>query len=234
MSIIFFRFFLLFSVIANKAGPKTRYHRACSRSLTSLVLLCSLRFAAKILYEIMLDRIFCNFSFFIHAIFLAYGLGLGAVLEISTVSATFFWIFSGFWVGFGSCFMDFCGFSYFFLDFFRLLGWVWELFWKFLRFQLLFSGFFRLLGLGLGAVLGISAVSATFFWIFFSFWVDFGSCFKSFMDYSSTRACLLCYQPTAIVHYANLVLLNKYTFLAEGRYARPGHRVSHTYSPVGA
>ena len=126
--------------------------------------------------------------------------GLGAVLEISTVSATFF------------------------SDFFRLLGWVWELFWEFLRFQLLFSGFFSAFGLGLGAVLGISAVSATFFWIFFGFWVDFGSCFKSFMDYSSTRACLLCYQPMAIVHYANLVLLNKYTFLTEGRYARPGHR----------
>ena len=213
MSIIFFRFFLLFSVVANSVGSKTRYHRACSWNLTSLVLSHSLRFAAKILYEIMLDRIFCNFSFFIHAIFLAYGLGLGAVLEISTVSATFF------------------------SDFFRLLGWVWELFWRFLRFQLLFSriffgfwvgfgscfgnfcgfsyfflGFFSAFGLGLGAVLGISAVSATFFWIFFGFWVDFGSCFKSFMDYSSTRACLLCYQPMAIVHYANLVLLNKYTF----------------------
>ena len=57
MSIIFFRFFLLFSVVANRTGPKTRYHRACSRSLTSLVLSRSLRFAAKILYEIMLDRI---------------------------------------------------------------------------------------------------------------------------------------------------------------------------------
>ena len=132
-------------------GPKTRYHRACSRSLTSLVLSRSLRFAAKILYEIMLVRIFCNFSFF-------------------------------------------------FTQFFWLMGWVGELFWGFLRFQLLFSGFF------------------------FGFWVDFGSCFKSFMDYSSTRACLLCYQPMAIVHYANLVLLNKYTFLTECLYARPGHR----------
>ena len=51
-------------------------------------------------------------------------------------------------------------------------------------FFLLFSGF---LGGVWGAVLGISAVSATFFWIFFGFWVDFGSCFKSFMDYSSSR-----------------------------------------------
>ena len=96
MSIIFFRFFLLFSVVANSVGSKTRYHRACSWNLTSLVLSRSLRFAAKILYEIMLDRIFCNFSFFIHAIFLAYGLGLGAVLGISAISATFFWIFSAF------------------------------------------------------------------------------------------------------------------------------------------
>ena len=148
------------------AGPKTRYHRACSRSLTSLVLSRSLRFAAKILYEIMLDRIFCNFSFFF---------------------TQFFWL------------MDFI-----------LMGWVWELFWRFLRFQLLFSR------------------------IFSGFWGWFGSCFKSFMDYSSTRAYLLCYQPMAIVHYANLVLLNKYTFLTEGRYARPGHWWRNTYSPSGA
>ena len=126
MSIIFFRFFLLFSVVANRVGPKTRYHRACSRSLTILVLSRSLRFAAKILYEIMLVGIFCNFSFFF---------------------TQFFWLMAG-----------------------------------------------------------------------------LGSCFKSFMDYRSTRACLLCYQPMAIVHYANLVLLNKYTFLTECRYARPGHR----------
>ena len=154
MSIIFFRFFLLFSVVANSVGSKTRYHRACSWNLTSLVLSHSLRFAAKILYEIMLDRIFCNFSFFIHAIFLAYGLGLGAVLGISAVSATFF------------------------SDFFRLLGLVWELFGGFLRFQLLFSGFFSAFGLGLGAVWGISAVSATFFWIFSAFGLILGAVLK--------------------------------------------------------
>ena len=172
MSIIFFRFFLLFSVVANSVGPKTRYHRACSRSLTSLVLSRSLlRYCTKL-----------------------------CLIGFSAISASFSRNFSGLWAGFGSCFGDFYGFSYFFL------------------------GFFPAFVLGLGAVLGISAVSATFFWIFFGFWVDFGSCFKSFMDYSSTRACLLCYQPMAIVHYANLVLLNKYTFLTEGRYARPGHR----------
>ena len=111
MSIIFFRFFLLFSVVANMAGPKTRYHRACSRSLSSLVLSRSLRFAAKILYEIMLVRIFCNFSFF-------------------------------------------------FTQFFWLMGWVWELFWRFLRFQLLFSGFFSAFGLILGAVLKVLWITA--------------------------------------------------------------------------
>ena len=172
MSIIFFRFFLLFSVVANRSGPKTRYHRACSRSLTSLVLSRSLlRYCTKL-----------------------------CLIGFSAISASFSRNFSGLWAGFGSCFGDFYGFSYFFL------------------------GFFPAFVLVLGAVLGISAVSATFFWIFFGFWVDFGSCFKSFMDYSSTRVCLLCYQPMAIVHYANLVLLNKYTFLTEGRYARPGHR----------
>ena len=123
MSIIFFRFFLLFSVVANRVGPKTRYHRACSRSLTSLVLSRSLlRYCTKL------------------------------------------------------------------------------------------------------CLLGFSAISASFSRNFSGLWAGLGSCFKSFMDYRSTRACLLCYQPMAIVHYANLVLLNKYTFLTECRYARPGHR----------
>ena len=148
MSIIFFRFFLLFSVVANRVGPKTRHHRACSRILTSLVLSRSLRFAAKILYEIMLVGIFCNFSLF-------------------------------------------------FTQFFWLMGWVGELFCGFLRFHLLFSVFFSAFGFGLGAVLGISAVSATFFWIFFR---------------------LL----GLVVHYANLVLLNKYTFFTEVGSRAPG------------
>ena len=118
MSIIFFRFFLLFSVVANSVGAQDS---APSGLLADSHQLSTLAFATKILYEIMLVRIFCNFSFFF---------------------TQFFW-------------------------------------------QLLFSGFFSAFGFGLGAVLGISAVSATFFWIFFGFWVDFGSCFKSFMDYSS-------------------------------------------------
>ena len=55
-----------------------------------------------------------------------------------------------FWAGFGSCFGDFCCFSYFFSAFFRLLGLVW------------------------GAVLGISAVSATFCRFFSGFLAEFG------------------------------------------------------------
>ena len=145
MSIIFFRFFLLFSVVANSVGAQDS---APSGLLADSHQLSTLAFATKILYEIMLVRIFCNFSFF-------------------------------------------------FTQFFWLMGWVGELFCGFLRFQLLFSGFFSAFGFGLG-------------------------CFKSFMDYSSTRACLLCYQPMAIVHYANLVLLNKYTFLTEVGTRAPG------------
>ena len=75
---------------------------------------------------------------------------LGAVLGISAVSATFSRIFPAFGLDFGCCFRDFCSFSYFFTDFFRLLGWV------------------------LDAVLGISAVSATFSRIFPDFELGFG------------------------------------------------------------
>lgn len=54
-----------------------------------------------------------------------------------------------------------------------------------------------------GAVLGISAVSATFLWIFPAVSLWLGSCFRSFMDYSYPRP--VSYQHMAIVHYANLV-----------------------------
>ena len=128
MSIIFFRFSLLFSVVANRVGPKTRYHRACSRSLTSLVLSRSLlRYCTKL-----------------------------CLLGFSAISASFSRNFSGLWAGLGSCFVDFYGFSYFFLDFFRLLG--------------------------------------------------------------------------LVVHYANLVLLNKYTFLTEVGTRAPGTGGAHILS----
>ena len=54
--------------------------------------------------------------------------------------------FPAFGLGFGCCFGDFCSFSYFLPGLFRLLGW------------------------GLGAVLGISVVSATFSRVFSGFW----------------------------------------------------------------
>ena len=70
------------------------------------------------------------------------------------------WLFSGFWAGFGSCFGDFCCFSYFFSALFRLYGWVF------------------------GAVLGISAVSATFSRLFPALRLGFGSCFGDFCCFS--------------------------------------------------
>lgn len=60
------------------------------------------------------------------------------------------WVFPAFWLSLGSCFGDFCCFSYFLPVFFRLLGWVW------------------------GAVLGISAVPATFCRFFPGFLAEFG------------------------------------------------------------
>ena len=82
---------------------------------------------------------FLQFQLLFARSFPAFWLGLGAVLVISAVSATFSRVFSGFCgLGFGCCFGDFCSFSYFLPGLFRLLGWVW------------------------GAVLVISAVSATF------------------------------------------------------------------------
>ena len=113
-----------------------------------------------------------------------YGWVFGAVLGISAVSATFCRVFSGFlaglgvlfWgflqfqllfagsfpafgLGWGCCFGDFCSFSYFFSGLFRLLGWVWG---AVLGISAVSATFSRLLGWVLGAVLGISAVSATF------------------------------------------------------------------------
>lgn len=46
-----------------------------------------------------------------------------------------------------SCFGIYSGFSYFFLQFFRLMGWFWELFCGFLQFQLLFLTIFSAYGL---------------------------------------------------------------------------------------
>ena len=106
----------------------------------NLIFLTVLRF---IVISATFCQVFAGFS-------PAFWLGLGAVLEISAVSATFSRLFSGFLAEFGSCFGDFCSFSYFFSAFFRLFGLVW------------------------GAVLGISAVSATFCRFFSGFLAEFG------------------------------------------------------------
>ena len=63
-----------------------------------------------------------------------------------------------------SCFGIYSDFSYFFSQFFQLLGWFLE------------------------AVLVIFAVSATFLAIFPAFGLNFGCCFKRFKDYSSPRS----------------------------------------------
>jgi len=52
----------------------------------------------------------------------------GAVLGISAVSATFLGIFPAVSLWLGSCFEDFSSFSYFFPEFFQLLGWIGERF----------------------------------------------------------------------------------------------------------
>jgi len=85
------------------------------------------------------------------------------VLRFIVISATFCQVFAGFspafWLGLGSCFGDFCSFSYFFSAFFRLFGRVW------------------------GAVLGISAVSATFSRLFSGFLAWFGELFWGFLQF---------------------------------------------------
>ena len=71
----------------------------------------------------------------------------------------FLGFFPAFWLGLWSCFGDFCSFSYFFSAFFRLFGWVW------------------------GAVLGISAVSATFYRFFSGFLAEFEELFWGFLQF---------------------------------------------------
>ena len=72
----------------------------------------------------------------------------------------FFRIFYGSWLSLGCCFGVFCSFSYFFSDFFRLLGWIWVLLLDFLQFQLLFPGILQAFRMDLGAVLEILGITA--------------------------------------------------------------------------
>ena len=84
------------------------------RFSNNLIFLTVLRF---IVISATFCQVFAGFS-------PAFWLGLGAVLEISAVS-TFSRLFSGFLAEFGSCFGDFCSFSYFLPVFLRFFSWVW-------------------------------------------------------------------------------------------------------------
>ena len=106
---------------------------------------------------------------------------------ISVVTATFLWIFPAVSLVLGSCFVEFSGYSYFFMNFSGCFAGFGELFCGIQRLQLLFYGFLRLFRWFWGAVLWISAVTATFFQNFSSFWAGLGSCFRSFMDYSGIK-----------------------------------------------
>ena len=65
-----------------------------------------------------------------------------------------------------SCFGIYSDFSYFLLGLCLLLGWVWVLFWWFLQFQLLFLGFSPALWLGLGSCFGVFCSFSYFFLAF--------------------------------------------------------------------
>lgn len=91
---------------------------------------------------------------------------LGAVLGIIVISATFSRVFSDVLLSFGCCFRDFCSFSYFLPGLFRMFFWVLG---AVLRISAVSATFSRILSWVLGAVLGISAVSATFSQIFSGF-----------------------------------------------------------------
>ncbi len=91
-----------------------------------------------------------------------YGWVFGAVFGIFAVSATFCQVFSGFLAGFGCCFGDFCSFNYFSRVFPAFGLGFGCCFGDFCSFSYFLPGLFRLLGWVWGAVLVISAVSATF------------------------------------------------------------------------
>ena len=75
----------------------------------------------------------------------------------------------------GSCFGDFSGFSYFFGEFPAVSLVLGSCFGDFSDFSYFFPGLFRLFRWFWVAVLGISAVSATFFKNFSCFWLDWGA-----------------------------------------------------------
>ena len=91
----------------------------------------------------------------------------------------FLGFFPAFWLGLGSCFGDFCSFSYFLPVFLRLFGWVW------------------------GAVLGISAVPATFYRFFSGFLAEFGL-FLLHLVGTKSELLLLAFWPAHLLWFAHV------------------------------
>ena len=94
--------------------------------------------------------VYTDFSYFLPGLFQTFCCVLGAVFEISAVSATFCLVFSGHFAVFWVLFLRFLQFQ---------LPFAWS-FPDILQFQLLFLGFSQAFGLGLGAVLEVLEITA--------------------------------------------------------------------------
>ena len=105
--------------------------------------------------------VYTDFSYFLPGLFQTFCCVLGAVFEISAVSATFCLVFSRHFAVFWVLFLRFLQFQ---LPFSRVFPGFWAGFWVlflgFLQFQLLFLGFSQAFGLGLGAVLEVLEITA--------------------------------------------------------------------------
>ena len=104
--------------------------------------------------------VYTDFSYFLPGFFQTFCCVLGAVFEISAVSATFCLVFSGHCCVLGAV----LGISAVSATFSRVFPGFWAGFWVlflgFLQFQLLFLGFSQAFGLGLGAVLEVLEITA--------------------------------------------------------------------------
>ena len=105
-------------------------------------------------------------------------------------------------------------FSYFFLLFSGFLGGVWGAVLGISAISATFSCSFPAFWAGLGCCLGNFRGFSYFFLLFSSFLAGFGVLFQKFQELQLHKTRLLCYQPMAIVHYDNLKIqyfLNKKT-----------------------
>ena len=93
--------------------------------------------------------------------------------------------------------------SYFFLLFSGFLGWLWGAVLGISAISATFSCSFQAFGLGLGCCLGDFSGFSYFFLLFSGFLAGFWVLFCEFLRFQLHKARLLCYQPMAIVHYDN-------------------------------